>query len=1298
MLKKFNPQTTVVSLCRCETFVMQQNHRPLEPSKLFGLILQINPESSDIADCVSRLAFVCRYNLGIFALTGSSCEQAFTHLVNVLPSLIQEKQSDAILIDTVFILTSLISRESGANLLSSLPAFSVVIDALLNVASSRCGAVRETACEVNGRIAVCFGMITSFKLMFDNFFSISSRKVMLLNVLCSCLQSASVAGMLEPTKCVLFGLSYVLAEAGGSLFLSNRNEIVANISQSFDAALKVFPDDLAPRTVCSVTRSLAMFHFSRHELLNSGMLESVLPYILRNMEPPAPGGMSDSAAISAGDTALCLAYLSRDFKGRYLLATCVHMNAICRWLADLIVALIQENSRLHFHIVGDACWALGNLCSQYPVLMFLSNIESLPALIQALFKMLGPAQEAIEPPQVALSISGDVAFLFSHLVASNEIRVILFQLEATVGSYCGSLAAFLPSFLKKPSVAVDFMCLAMRLLQTCEGDHEAALIKDFSFWAESENVLPVILSYMSHSSHLYRAPAAALITGILENSKMKSSLGRKAPTNEIALLAQRIGTLSASPVAAVFNSASLAGEFWEREFKQKIAENGIVSTAKTHSSLPEARQSLLIPFADSAFYRVPADCCASVLRNITLSDLAGDPDVLALLSAPYPTAPDKVFEGKRSVTVAWDWKSEFPAAKALVNGIQFFIEARLIAGPTAISSSVERVLAASACKGTGDYEWSCVLEGLVPGCEYNISVTTRLILPRDSIMTFVGPFSLIKTTSAEPPCPSNMSLASRNRTTLKISWDCGNPVTGFEIRSRKSGGGLVDEEWVIQESNETNCKITKLAAGVEYEVSCRACNVHGKSEWTAPVNFTTAPSVPSAPEIRYESKPGTYIIEWDEPAHNGSEISQYLLEEDNTASKGKGFHTVYGGTEKMYVVQNPLETGKPLRYRVRADNAEGCGVFSKIIEFLPQSAVPPAPSGLSAVPTATSITIIWKSSRIPKGPPVNSYVVQQRMSSSQSSEWLDCRTVDSNTFQVVVEKLPVNTAYEFMVFASNSSGLSEGALIATKTTCDVPGRPSAPVVTDLSATSVSLSVSNPSYHGGSDISRLEVLLCSPATRDVPDNECVWSKIATGLAPHIVASGLQAGQLHKIQVCAGNSVGVGNPSPSIFIRARHKTPIAPFNITVNDIGLDTANIHFALPQFLQTPLLDGDLTKDVYPSVGGFKIELTWPDPSSKDKLLKNVLPAPLSSSKTGFQLSKLLSSTTYKVRVQSRSAEGSAATALTSAWTQPVEFTTQTGGKLLLLLIPLVDVMFVLTYTDEHFFSSSSAHQCYHKT
>jgi hypothetical protein len=179
---------------------------------------------------------------------------------------------------------------------------------------------------------------------------------------------------------------------------------------------------------------------------------------------------------------------------------------------------------------------------------------------------------------------------------------------------------------------------------------------------------------------------------------------------------------------------------------------------------------------------------------------------------------------------------------------------------------------------------------------------------------------------------------------------------------------------------------------------------------------------------------------------------------------------------------------------------------------------------------------------------------------------------------------------------------------------------------------------------------------------------VWSKIATGHAPSIIASGLHAGQLHKIQVCAVNSVGLGNPSSSIFIRARHKTPIAPINVSANDIGLDCATIHFSLPQFLQSPLLDGDLTKDVYPAVGGFKIELTMLDPSSKDKGVKNILPAPLTSSKTGFQLSKLASSTTYRIRVQSRSSEGTTATALTSAWTQPIEFVTQTGSKLHLLL------------------------------
>jgi hypothetical protein len=311
-------------------------------------------------------------------------------------------------------------------------------------------------------------------------------------------------------------------------------------------------------------------------------------------------------------------------------------------------------------------------------------------------------------------------------------------------------------------------------------------------------------------------------------------------------------------------------------------------------------------------------------------------------------------------------------------------------------------------------------------------------------------------------------------------------------------------------------------------------------------------------------------------------------------------------------------------------------------------------------------------------------------------EWHDCRSVDSNTFQVVIEKLPVNTPFEFMLFASNSSGMSDGAIIAARTTCDVPGRPSAPVVTELSSATVSLSVSNPSYNGGSEISRFEVLMCTPASRDLPDNECVWSKIASGHAPQIQASGLQAGQLHKIQVCAGNSVGFGNPSPSIFVRARHKTPIAPVNVTVSDVGQETAMIYFALPQHLQLPLLDGDLTRDVYPAVGGFKIELTSSDPSSKDKVMKNVFPAPMTALKSGFHLSKLSPSTAYKVRVQCRSAEGTAATALTSSWTQPVEFVTHIGSTFSVTSAFFCYVLFLASPQSNVLFSTTHARECHH--
>jgi len=183
----------------------------------------------------------------------------------------------------------------------------------------------------------------------------------------------------------------------------------------------------------------------------------------------------------------------------------------------------------------------------------------------------------------------------------------------------------------------------------------------------------------------------------------------------------------------------------------------------------------------------------------------------------------------------------------------------------------------------------------------------------------------------------------------------------------------------------------------------------------------------------------------DEPAHNGSEISQYLLEEDNTASKGKGFHTVYGGTEKcmLFKILLRLENLSGIVYELIMPR--DVAFSARLLNFYLNQPFLLRHPDFPLFRTATSITIVWKSSiNSRKVLPVNSYVVQQRMSSSQSSAWLDCRTVDSNTFQVVVEKLPVNTAYEFMVFASNSSGMSEGALIATKTDVRCPWSSSVP--------------------------------------------------------------------------------------------------------------------------------------------------------------------------------------------------------------------------------------------------------------
>ena len=79
---------------------------------------------------------------------------------------------------------------------------------------------------------------------------------------------------------------------------------------------------------------------------------------------------------------------------------------------------------------------------------------------------------------------------------------------------------------------------------------------------------------------------------------------------------------------------------------------------------------------------------------------------------------------------------------------------------------------------------------------------------------------------------------------------------------------------------EPNCVVGNLLPGRSYSIKLRALNEVGKGEWSDLTVLSTAsgsPDSPAAPQVSIKS-PTVLLIQWCEPAGNGSPITEYRLE------------------------------------------------------------------------------------------------------------------------------------------------------------------------------------------------------------------------------------------------------------------------------------------------------------------------------------------------------------------------------------------------------------------------------------
>ena len=241
-------------------------------------------------------------------------------------------------------------------------------------------------------------------------------------------------------------------------------------------------------------------------------------------------------------------------------------------------------------------------------------------------------------------------------------------------------------------------------------------------------------------------------------------------------------------------------------------------------------------------------------------------------------------------------------------------------------------------------------------------------------------------------------------------------------------------------SEDENCTITNVDYLTSIELRntvrkmtgmylIRAINEHGKDE--AEVEFVVLgpPGPPEGPlEVTGVHKEGCKI-KWKPPRDDGgSPIQKYILEKLDCES---GKWSPAGETDgPLELDLNNLETGKKMKFRVKAKNEEGEsdwleGPLDPVTIKDPFD--PPGPPGLPEIIdwTESSVKLKWSPPLRENGAPVTHYTIEFREYGTDN--WTTGPKVKAKKFPdgEVKEGLTPGKKYEFRVKAENKAGLGD---------------------------------------------------------------------------------------------------------------------------------------------------------------------------------------------------------------------------------------------------------------------------------
>ena len=468
-------------------------------------------------------------------------------------------------------------------------------------------------------------------------------------------------------------------------------------------------------------------------------------------------------------------------------------------------------------------------------------------------------------------------------------------------------------------------------------------------------------------------------------------------------------------------------------------------------------------------------------------------------------------------------------------------------------------------------KYFCRIDGLKPGRDYRVlAIAKTRFKPCHGAQTMFDTKATLRTKAAAPATPDTCVLSSRTRTSLKIRWVapdcCGSAIDSYEVswcraaeeqKDAQEEGNTVERERVYTVVGEwedvkdalgakdLSWQMKKLGPGQHFGFRVRAANAEGKSLWSPAAFYSTAASVPSAPEcIKNVSEnnalntAGKLVLEWDTPSSNGEGITAYVLEQQGS---GGAWEVAYNGPETRFTVGG-LMAGSTYKFRVKASNNIGSGEYSPALEATGVAAAPgPCDAPTLVKAKATALSIRWAEPDC-RGSEVRSYRV---MLVEAGQDTAPTKKTKFNKVWQGAERtcecagLSAGKPYFVRVVAINSVGESEPGAVATfQTTPDVPAPPQGLVLVSKGHMAAKVKWKSPHLSNGSAISayRIEV-------EQVTDGSIRTINVSGQVCEHEITE-LQPERAYSVRVLALNKVGKSGHSDVLRITNALSPPAPP----------------------------------------------------------------------------------------------------------------------------------------------------------